>query len=480
MAHSTDNDGLLPANAENDPGLADLVNSLTSYAAMRKRQSVEVTFNYGRFGTDEGPTYRPFDNDPSWPKPGSLSPERRLKWRSKIRSEHTEFKVDGENIRYLNLSRKEREALVERVIASLDPVPGVFDPSGPEQQIRPLIPGLMNHGTGPAFIGPKGWGKTEFVCGFAPTLIIHGHRLLKLFEPAQMTVQERARDIWLLNSETKPGVIHKYLLMNGLSFGYRDGVPCYFHDPRDQEYLDPDLGVLIVEHLVETSATEFDLTDEAVYDAWTTRVIESARDRMPPLMVIADGVTAMVGNNTSRYGAWASNFSDWRHQCDIPNGLGVLHSPMGVNTNTPMNGIESMGQWDGMWIGSSPAFPIRPEDRRYFETFPRIGDPRVDLCEVVIDDDGLLLAKPGAQRPRMSSEGGGAEPEDRKQVLLASLGEAHPEKLWTRDVCPPGDDYKADRAALDELLAAGEVTKESVQDGRTRGIRWGLPDAVEE
>jgi hypothetical protein len=437
----------------------------------RLSRDVEVTIEHDGRGGWNSRTYHPFASDPSWPRPGSLSPERRLTWRGLVQREDTVFKVDGEYV----TAKKERERVRDRVLKTLDPVSTVFDPSGFDQVIRPLIPTLMNHNTAPAFVGPKGWGKTEFVCPLCATLIIPGHRFLKHLEPVQMTDDERARDIWLLNSETHPGVIHKYLLMNGLVFGYREGVPCYFHDYAETGGPEPDRGVLIVEHLVMTSATEFDLTDESQYDVWVTRVIESART--PPLMVIADGVTAMLGNNTTRYGAWASKFSDWRHECDIPNGLGVLHSPMGVHVNTPMNGIESMGQWDGIWIGSSTAFPIRPSDPRYFETFPRIGDPRVDLCEVVIDDDGLLLGKPGAKRPAKSSEGGVAGPEDHKEVLLDRLGEAHPEKLWTRDVCPPADNYKAARAALDELFAEGKVTKEKVAEGNLRGVRWGLSDA---
>ena len=323
-----------------------------------------------------------------------------------IRADDTHFTVDGE----YPPTREERERVMERVLKTLEPVPDVFDPTTAEWEVRPLIPGLMNHGTAPAFVGPKGWGKTELVCGFVPTLIIPGHRLLKHFDPAQMTDEERARDVWMLNSETHPGVIHKYLLMNGLTFGYRDGMPCYFHDPTDYGAPDPDRGVLIVEHLVITSATEFDLTDEAQYDVWAMRMSRSASQRMPPLMLVSDGVTAMLGNNTARYGQWTSNFKDWLRECGIPNGLGVLHSPMGVNTNTPMHGIESMGQWDGMWIGSSPAFPIRPSDKRFFESFPRIGDPRVDQAEIVIDDDGLLRleldSKPNQGRTREQRSGG--------------------------------------------------------------------------
>src|SRR5215212_10171134 len=98
-----------------------------------------------------------------------------------------------------------------------------------------------------------------------------------------------------------------------------------------------------------------------------------------------------------------------------------------------MHGIESMGQWDGMWLGSSPAFPIGPDDRRYFETYPRLGDPRVRPREVVIDDNGLLQllidSKPSASN---TAEAGGVE--DRKQALLDRLRDAA-DGLWTKEVC---------------------------------------------
>ena len=226
----------------------------------------------------------------------------------------------------------------------------------------------MNHATVPAFIAPKGWGKTLFACSHSYALMIPDARVLGYFDPVMVTEEERGRDVWLLNSETHPGVLHAELLRNGLEFRHRDGVPCYSGGEG---------GVLIVEHLVTTSATEFDLADEAKFDYWVTRLTEFVYHHVPPLMLIADGVTAMLGNQTARYGAFASRFRELLRECGIPNGLGVLHSPIGVATNTPMHGVESMAEWDGLWLGSSPAFPIRPSDRRYFETLPRLGDPRV-------------------------------------------------------------------------------------------------------
>lgn len=55
--------------------------------------------------------------------------------------------------------------------------------------------------------------------------------------------------------------------------------------------------------------------------------------------------------------------------------------------------------------------------------------------------------------------------------MLAHLIEAG-DWLWTKEACPPGDDYKADLLALDVLLAEGLITRETVQHGRSRGVRW--------
>lgn len=368
------------------------------------------------------------------------------------------------------LTGKKRQRIVDRLLGKYDNLPEVFDPSLPEWAVRPYIPGLMNFGTVPALVGPKGWGKTKFLCSLGVALVIPGHRLLGYFDPVELAEEERSRDVWLLNAETHPGVLHEELLATGLAFGYRDGVPCYFYDPEGTGEPLPRHGVLIVEQLTMTSATKFDLTDEAGYEAWAIRLTEFI-NRVPPLMVIADGVTAMLGNSTTRYGVWTSKFKDLLRECGIPNGLGVLHSPMGVNTNTPMNGIESMGQWDGMWIASSPQFPIRPTDKRYFETLPRLGDSRVPTREVVIDEEGLLQLLIDSKPPKKVKEGG----EARKEVLFKRLCES-PEPLWTNEVVGTGDDYQANKKALEELASEGLVVEEKVQRGRTRGVVWRAAD----
>jgi hypothetical protein len=434
-------------------------------------RGIEIEFlDYPKRG--ENRVFRPFENDHKWPKRGKEPDWLRGRLANTGYAGGSGIHQDG-----VLLKGQQRQKVLERVLATLDPMPKVFDPTTPEWALRVYIQGLWNHGTVPGFVGPKWWGKTKLLCALVAALVIPGKRFLGYFEPVEMTEEEWARDVWLLNAETHIGALHAELLLNGLTFGYRDGVPCYFWDSQGFAEPDPDQGVLIVEQLVKTSATSFDLTDEGRYDFWVTRLTKFVYHHIPPLTVVADGVTAMLGNDTSRYGIWSSRFKDLLRECEIPNGLGSLHSPMGVNTNTPMYGVESMGQWDGMWIGSSPVFPIGPDDRRDFRTYPRLGDPAVPLHRIVADDDGLLRM---VEAPTKTTSRPDGEEPDRKQVLLDRLRDAPEGWLWTKDLCrTEGDDYKPDRAALKELLSEGKVSAEKVVEGRTRGTRWRLAEAGE-
>lgn len=370
------------------------------------------------------------------------------------------------------LEGKTLERTVRRLLGQYEDLPPVFDPTSPGWAFRDYLPGLWSHGTSPAFVGPKGWGKTKLLCDLCAALIIPGRRFLQHFDPVQVTDEERGRDVWLLNSETHHDVIHRELLRCGLVFGYRDArTPCY---GPSLEHIADGGGVLIVEQLVMTSATAFDLTDEAKFDNWVVRLTEYTNHHIPPLTVIADGVTAMLGNDTGRYGKWTFNFKDLLKECAIPNGLGCLHSPMGVRTNTPMNGIESMAQWDGMWMGSSPDWPVRSGSERWLERLPRLGDDGWPARRIVMDEDGLLRFLPDSEAPGPADQP--TTQEDRENALLDKLRAGPPEGMWTRDLCGTGDDYTANKAALDALKDRGVVVAEPVQNGRSRGVRWRLAE----
>lgn len=401
--------------------------------------------------------YRPFDGDELWD---------RATWQQKMLAlEHRDTRITDAGGR--SLDTKAKQAVKERLLRVFEMQP-IFDPSSPEAQTRAYIPGLMNHDTVPAFVGPKGWGKTKFLFReLAPALIIPGRRLLNHFKPAEMTDKERQRDVGMLNSETRPGAVHEELVAAGLVFTYRDGVPCYV-----SEELGLDAGVLLVEHLMKNGgATQFDLTADEKRDYWEDRLLRFADRGRRPLTLIADGVTAMLGNDTMRTGAFTSAFKMLLEEVGIPNGLGVLHSPMGANVDTPMQGLESMGEWDGMWLASASAFPVEPSTARSFRTLPRLGDPEVPRRKIVLEEDGRLSlidldTKPGS---------GSTKGDPTKEYLRERLREAEPEWLWTRDLCS-GSAYASNKKALEAMERDGEGLSRSHSEGRTRGYQWRLSE----
>lgn len=405
-----------------------------------------------------GDTYRPFDDDPGWNQKGPWGKQQTL--------EHASITTaDGKR-----LDGKAKQRVIDRLLGRYEQMAPVYDPTAPGEETRAYVPGLWNHGTTPALSGPKGWGKTRFMEQLPAALIIPGLRLLNYFDSAEMSEQERERDVWMINPETRPRAVHDGLIRAGLVFGYRDGVPCYHPDIPDWQ----DWGVLIVEHL-RGQASTWDVTNPGKLDDWVDRMVELADRRMPPLTLIVDGVTAILGNDTTRYGEFAAALLSLQRLAEIPNGLGVLHSPMGPNNDTPMNGVESAAQWDGMWIAKAKAYPIEPATPRFFYTIPREGDPTVPRRRVVLDDDGLLQlvgvdeAKSGAATAEEAAD-------DPRRALRKRLRKAGPEWTWTKALCGTGDTYKANKRELEEMERDGEVVSRHHADGRVRGYQWRLAD----
>jgi len=371
--------------------------------------------------------------------------------------------VDGEKV-----DARVAKRLRAQITGKYVDMPQVYDPTE-EGPTRPYIPGLWSHEAIPAFIGPKGFGKTKLLCQLAAALLIQSRRFLGIFEPVEMTEGERQRDLWFVNSETRPAAVHEELLAAGLEFGYRDGLPCYF-DPMVGPHGG---GVLIVEHLRKLGgATRFDLTDPVKWQWWENRLIEYTGRANPPLTILADGVTAMLGNDTSRYGAFASAFRRLLNEAGIPNGLGVLHSPMGVNADTPMGGVESMGEWDGMWIAHASAFPVNPWTRRSFWTNPRLGDPQVMEHVMALDESGLLRLLPRERPVPATEEVSGNESAAYEAMVLDALKAAGKAGLTSLELTGRSREGEARRAARDRLLDRGLIF--SVRAGQH--TRWYLAE----
>ncbi|MFB4350430.1 hypothetical protein [Microbacterium sp. CR_7] len=364
----------------------------------------------------------------------------------------------------VTITGKVRQRVVDRLMIDTESMRPIFDPTTGGAMTSAYIPGLWNHGTVPAFIGPKGWGKTKLLFGeLAPALLIPDRQFLGAFEPAQMTEVERARDVWMINSETRPTAVHEELIAGGLTFARRNGVPCYVGP------FGLDAGVLIIEHLpAGGGATSFDLTDPAKLGWWEERLIRFTGTYEPPLVVVADGVSAMLGNDTNRYGAFTSAFRRLLQEAGIPNGLGVLHSPMDPRVNTPMNGLESMGEWDGMWIARADRFPIFPTTPRHFLTLPRLGDPIVPEARVGLGDDGRLTLGAASAGKAASLATPVASERDRL------LGRLTRDWKWTKEVCGTGDGYTSGSKLLKVLASEGLIESRMHQEGKTRGTQWRL------
>lgn len=428
----------------------------------------EVTFRRRHEGTMlcfDGRCYHPFDGDPKWlalnPRAAehgglpSLGQRRIIE--GGVYTSAGGDRIDG----------RARQRVVDRLLGVYDSLPTIIDPTAEEHQTRAYIPGLWFFDTMPALVGPKGWGKTKLVCQFCAALIIPGRRFLGYFEPMELTHEERRRDVWLIVPETRVGAIHDALLLAGLVFTYRDGIPCYA-----SKELGLAGGVLIVQHL-QGRASEFDLTDEAKRVWWADYLVEYTNRPEPPIALVVDGITAILRNDTGRYGSFTSALGSLRVDAGIPNVLGVLHSPMGVRIDTPMNGIESMGEWDGMWLASAGAFPVRPSTSRTFYALPREGDPDVPERRIVMGDDGMLqLVDLDARKSADADPGVNAAREALRQLLR----DADPDWLWTKEVCGTGDLYTANKKELEAMEREGQVISRPHSEGRTRGYQWRLSE----
>ncbi len=59
-------------------------------------------------------------------------------------------------------------------------------------------------------------------------------------------------------------------------------------------------------------ASSYDLTDEAKRDYWVDYLIEYTNRPEPPVALVVDGITAILGNDTNRYGAFTSALGSLR------------------------------------------------------------------------------------------------------------------------------------------------------------------------
>jgi hypothetical protein len=348
------------------------------------------------------------------------------------------------------------------ILGTYTGLPKSFDPTvrGPK---RAYVPGLMNHGTIPMLGGPPKGGKSSFTTQFSAALIVPGRRFLDYFDPAEMTEEERRRDVWLINAEHPADDIHEMVTDTGLEFDNETTDPFFTH-PASEAWL-------YVQHLEEMGGSDtFDLTRQENRDEWEYRFLKAGQGSTPPLTVIVDGVTAILKSDTTRYGEWYHHFKALLKSVGIPNGLAVGHS--GLRTGHLMNGVESMAGPDGLWMYDANEPDKDPRTKRYFSVAPRGRGPLVERTRVVLGEDGILRMDrtPPDARPTASEVSSGG----RREQMTAKLREAGAVGLMTTEITDRGEDGKANRAELDRMEREGLVVQQKEQKGRVRSIRWWL------
>lgn len=322
--------------------------------------------------------------------------------------------------------------------------------------VRWLIPGLWPHGHIPFLAGNPKAGKTQLMIELTAALLIPGRRFLGTFEPAELTDEERQQVVWILNAETPADAFNEALEATGLSI--------------DDERLH-------VEHLeLEGGASVFDLTDRTNYERWDVHLMDciscQGLDFEPPMAVLVDGVTAIVGNDVSRYGFWYNDFRTLMRSLDVSNALVSGHATQAGGHL--MGGVEAQAQADGLWSYSS-ASADDPMSPRYFSVRPRLGGAAVPRTRVTLED-GRLVAKritpteakaEGAGSATAARDGDRAST-DARQFVLDKLASAGVEGLRTLEITDRGALGQDRRKALHELQVGGAIR--SRPEGR--GSRW--------
>lgn len=348
------------------------------------------------------------------------------------------------------------------------PAPGT---SRDDEIGRWLIPEVWRWGHMPMLSGQPRAGKSTLVVDLIASLLMPERRFLGHYEPAELTDAERNRGVWLINAENPAPELRSLIESTGLEYCEDDDGGGRFHPEGDAP------GWLMVDHLEALGgASAFDIRDPAIYDIWANRIMDltcavcDGRDESPPLAVIADGLTAILGSDTTAYGQWYAKFRDLMHELDVPNALVVVHSPM--NGGEAMNGVESIAQADGTWkYQMSDVHNARAP--RTFSGSRRLLSGGIDGGRVILRDGRPLLIPAG--RPEPKPEGGSAasdEPEGdiweaEVRDRLTAAGRAG---LMTVAVTGDGKEGTLRRAALRTLAQHGSVR--GVTEGK--GKRWFL------
>lgn len=237
---------------------------------------------------------------------------------------------------------------------------------------RDVIPGLWRWGDIPLLVGPYKAGKSTFGVELVTALVTPGMRFLDHFDATELPMDAH---VWYINAENPIESFMEALFTT---------------DAYGADYLPR--RALHVEHMEALGhAALFDLTVPAHFDWWATHLAkcldcENTGEFQVPTVVIADGVTAFLRGDTSKYAAWYDRFRELLRYLDIPNGLAIAHST--YRGDHPMGGTEAGAGADGIWL-----LNVNESRTRWmFSTQPRLGGARVDPIRVVMQDGRLSAA----------------------------------------------------------------------------------------
>lgn len=331
-----------------------------------------------------------------------------------------------------------------------------------EEQGRWLVQDVWRWGHKPLLAGQPRAGKSTLVADLIGSLLVPGRRFLDYYPPVDLTDAERERGVWLINAENPEPELRTVLESVGLEWwpdDRGDGSGRYFAEGESP-------GWLMVDHLARLGGPQsFDLRMPEVYDMWASRIMDEScatcdgRDEAPPFAVVADGLTAVLGSDTTAYGAWMARFRDLMQELDIPNALVVAHSPMGGGE--AMNGVESIAGADGSWKYQMSNVHD-PGAHRTFSGSRRLIRGGIEGGRVTLDGGRLRLNASRKPEGADASDGisprsAASQPNEWESSVLARLREAGPSGLMKTEVTGRGKEGTHRREALDALERRGVV-----------------------
>ncbi|WP_160297620.1 AAA family ATPase [Demequina salsinemoris] len=348
-----------------------------------------------------------------------------------------------------------RERLLARLEGRYDHMPRprtLGERPGARAESRWLIPGLQKYGTIPMLGGPPKVGKTLLIADYVAALLIDDYRFLDHFEPATLDYDEKDRRVLVINAETPPEDFEAALLATGLG--------------DFDEDTEPWSNFVRVEHLEELGGPQvFDLTDDAIFEMWLQRMIpcedcDGDDDAPTPIAIVVDGLTAILGGTTDRYGPWYARFRQLCRALGVPNALVTGHTTLAGDHL--MGGVEAQAGPDGLWTYTKAQDNARAQRR--FRVEPRLGGvpfgpERVDLVE------GRMTITQHARKSSNSDELSVIEPdrsakatsEDERLFAFIQSENAKGNRPTAREVRQIGGAPAAITAATKRLIDAGRI-----------------------